>query len=424
MTTIPSVDLRNLIMISQVKRLPGYYKTLKTGRSPGQLVLQMTDACNGTCPQCKMRKSNPFKRSRLDFDEIRRIIDGAVASGVESLSFTGGEVFIYEDELYDHIAYAVKAGIPYVRTGTNGFMFTNSSRVTFEDEMKAMAEKIRKSGLRNLWISIDSADPDLHEEMRGLPGVIAGIEKALPYFHAEGVYPAANLGINRNAGGRNVIPRYVTDEGAYRHAWIQSFSDFYQRILDMGFSMTNCCYPMSIDPKELNAIYGANSPEPITSFSPLEKTLIFKALMDVIPPYRNQIRIFTPRVSLYALIKYYSGDPSQSYPCRGGIDYFFIPAGDGNTYPCGFRGDHNLGKFYSLDTQSLPNEAYCKKCDWECFRDPSELIGFLQEYYLKTPFSANDERPSKSSTYKKLWWEDLKYYQKCEFFDGRKPMPF
>ncbi|MBR9986665.1 MAG: hypothetical protein KFF68_12210, partial [Desulfosarcina sp.] len=33
------------------------------------------------------------------------------------------------------------------------------------------------------------------------PGVVAGIARALPIFHRAGIYPAVNLGINRNVGG-------------------------------------------------------------------------------------------------------------------------------------------------------------------------------------------------------------------------------
>lgn len=401
-----------------------YLKTLKTGRSPGQLIIQMTDACNGDCPQCNMRKTNSFKRNRLSYDVICKLIDGAVKNGVESLSFTGGEVFIYEDELYKHIRYAVDAGIPLVRTGTNGFMFMNSDRPTFGYDMKRMAERIRESGLRNFWISIDSAEDSLHEEMRDLPGVMAGIEKALPIFHSEGIYPAANLGINRNTGGRGLIPLRMENEEDFYEAWVKSFTAFYNRILDMGFTMTNCCYPMSIDPEELDAIYGANSPKSITSFTAEEKVVLFQALMDVIPDFRDKIRIFTPRVSLYALIKHYSGQKEMSYPCRGGIDYFFVPADGGDTFPCGFRGADNLGKFYDLDVKALPNQAFCKKCDWECFRDPSELIGYLREGYIDKSFLKDLEKNDRPEEYKKLWKEDIAYYIKCGFFDGREDKKF
>ena len=60
-------------------------------------------------------------------------------------------------------------------------------------------------------VSIDSADPKTHEEMRGLKGVIKGIEIALPILHKHGIYPVANLGINRNIAGLGKISPKITD---------------------------------------------------------------------------------------------------------------------------------------------------------------------------------------------------------------------
>jgi hypothetical protein len=107
------------------------------------------------------------------------------------------------------------------------------------------------------------------------------------------------------------------------------------------------------------------------------------------------------------------------YPCRGGIDFFFIDAKEGNTYPCGYRGNENLGKFWDLDVASLDTKTTCLQCDWECFRDPSELFGpilhgFTSPLELITKFRREKE-------YFRLWMEDVKYFRKCNFFDGRKP---
>jgi MoaA/NifB/PqqE/SkfB family radical SAM enzyme len=95
------------------------------------------------------------------------------------------------------LAFARDAGIEYTRTGTNGFMFMNSDSGDFEKRIAKIAEALAATKIRNFWISIDSADPALHEAMRGLPGVIKGIEKALPIFNQYGIYPSANLGISR-----------------------------------------------------------------------------------------------------------------------------------------------------------------------------------------------------------------------------------
>ena len=171
---------------------------LLKGRIPYQLVIQYTDRCNAQCPQCGMRASENYRRSTLSMDKVKRIIDYAATQGVKAISFTGGEPFLYFDEIVSLLKYAKEAGIKYTRTGTNGFMFTESDSVNYRSRITKIAESLADAGIYTLWISLDSAVPALHEAMRGLPGVVAGIEKALPIFHQHGIYPSANLGINRN----------------------------------------------------------------------------------------------------------------------------------------------------------------------------------------------------------------------------------
>ena len=96
---------------------------LLRGRVPGQLVIQLTDRCNAACPQCGMRATVRFDRSSLSMDEVRRMIDAAAEKGVQALSFTGGEPMLRFADLAELIRYAGAAGIPCIRTGTNGFFF-------------------------------------------------------------------------------------------------------------------------------------------------------------------------------------------------------------------------------------------------------------------------------------------------------------
>jgi MoaA/NifB/PqqE/SkfB family radical SAM enzyme len=302
-------------------------------------------------------------------------------------------------------------------------MFRDSESCDFEDKIHRLAEELSKTKLRNFWISIDSAEAETHEQMRGLKGVIKGIEKALPIFQLYDIYPSANLGINRNTGGLSKISMKMTDKEAFYGEFKEAFENFYKFVINLGFTMVNACYPMSMetsDDSHMKAVYGAVSSNSIISFTKEEKIQLFKAIMDTIPKFRSEIRIFTPLVSLYSLIKQYEGNENFSIPCRGGIDFFFIEAKNGNTYPCGYRGNESLGKFYDLDIKGINAKPFCKACDWECFRDPSELIGFFIHLF-KNPLSYMNNS-LKDSAYRTLWREDLNYYKMCDYFDGRKPI--
>jgi len=399
-------------------------------RCPGQLILQVTDRCNARCPQCGMRRDRRFPRSRLGSDDVKRMLDAAVERGIRVVSFTGGEPFLLLDELADWISYAGRAGMEYIRTGTNGFFFRDPDRADFLPRVERIVEILAATPLRNLWISLDSADPGVHEAMRGLPGVVRGIEKALPLFHRAGIYPAANLGINRNLGGGGEHRLPVLDPAGngtgtvrFEQACREGLSRFYEQVIRLGFTTVNLCYPMSIGEPEitdgLDPVYAASSVEAVVSFNRLEKAALFRTLLATLPDYRARVRIFTPRASLLALLRQHAQEAEAPYPCRGGIDFLFVRARDGRTFPCGYRGNEDMGPFLAGTLPRPADPAPCRRCDWECFRDPSELLGPLLQ-------AGSDplgllRRLGRDPAYFRLWQEDLRYYRACDFFDGRTP---
>ncbi len=395
---------------------------------PGQVVIQITDKCNATCPQCGMRISSDFERKTLDREDVFRIIDAAADRKVKAISFTGGEPLLRLDDLCDYMERAGERQIPFIRTGTNGFMFKGSDRPGFTDKITRLVEKLTRTSVRNFWISLDSCDPVIHEHMRGFEGIVAGIKKALPIFHAHGLYPSANLGINRNLGGaltRNLNPRDFSDPKRYEQAVYETyclgFSTFYQKAIDLGFTIVNACYPMSVDAddEDLDAVYAATCTEDIVRFTRNEKQMIFLALKHTIPRFRHKIRIFTPLASLIALVREYNGQVNMSFPCQGGLNYYFIDSRTGATFPCGYRGSENFGKFWKLNGKSKNLQPDCRLCDWECFRDPSELAGPILDLFAAPVHLVG--KAFKDPADLRTWGTDLLYYRACGYFNGRKP---
>ena len=402
-------------------------------RTPGQVIVQITERCNASCPQCGMNINNSDPRADLPLDRIKSIIDSAAVKGVQVISFTGGEPLLRLKELVDMINYAGAAGMKYIRTGTNGFFMARPDRPGFEKRVGRVAEALAATPLRNFWISLDSADPETHERMRGLPGLVKGLAKAMPIFHAHGIYPAANLGFNRNLSGPATaglkpdqalgLNRYLA---RFKRVFTEGLKVFYRRVLDLGFTMSSTCYPMSLDEScgrdGLEAVYGASSVDSVIRFNRLEKAAIFQVIMDVVPSFRPHLRIFSPLSSLLALKRQYRGleqGPVEARPCRGGLDNFFVNAKAGHAFPCGYRGGDDLGPFEDLDLDRLDRSAICRRCDWECFRDPSELFGplLLAARHPLATFS----KMAKDREYRRAWLADLSYYRACALFDGRRP---
>jgi MoaA/NifB/PqqE/SkfB family radical SAM enzyme len=376
-----------------------------------------------------MRREAEIERVKLPAETVRKALRDCAENGVEAVSFTGGEPFINIPEIISLLDYAGNLNIPYLRSGTNGYMFSSGGKAAGLDKLIHFVESLVKSPLRNFWISMDSADTETHERLRGLPGAIDGISKALPVFHARGLYPAVNLGLNRCIAGAMIPPLGEAgseDEEAFLENFRRGFGAFFTKAIDMGFTMANVCYPMSFESADLGTekpAYGAISDDIMVRFSRRELRLVFRALLETIPAFRKSLRIFTPLSTLYALSRENSRE--LLFPCLGGICYFYMDSRDGHIYPCGYRGNEDMGASV-VERRTAPGEQnsaglqpYCKKCHWECFMDPSQLFGILRymiRHPCKTWFGKTFDRRML-----RLWFADVKYYLACGLFDGRKP---
>lgn len=402
-------------MLSDLRALAG-------GRSPRQVVIQITDRCNAACPQCGMRGSEPYRRTSMSWQLGAAVVDRAADLGVSALSLTGGEPLLCLDDVRHLVRRATNAGIRYTRTGTNGFLFTGSGKAGFTARVASLAERLADCGLRNFWISVDSADPETHDALRGLPGVMSGVERALPLFHDVGPYPSANLGLNRMMGGRAAARLSDVGPDIFRAAVAESLAALLTRVIDLGFSMANVCYPMSVSSGQgvETSAYRATSDAGLVTFAPQEKVLLYSALRAVAGRYRARIRIFTPLCSLAALESEQAGGP-PGYACRGRLDYFFVDA-RGDAYPCGYRGGENLGPFVRFDPARLPAGQPCRACDWECFRDPSELLGPITGLSRAALLPVRGLRRRDERT--AVWLSDVRYAAACDLFDGRRPPDF
>ena len=393
-------------------------KILRHWGRPRQVVVQLTDRCNARCFQCGMSVDSGGVRGDLDREAAKRIIDHCAALGVSALSFTGGEPLLAGDQLCELLDYAGRAGIEYLRTGTNGYRFARPDAPDFSDRVTRLAAMLAATPVRNFWISLDSADAGVHEANRGFPGLMKGIAQALPVFHAHGLYPTANLALTRLMTGE--IPLEAADAAGFQEQAGQGLSRFFTTAAGLGFTMANCCYPMSDADaaKGTSAAYAATAADRRVSFADWEKRALFAALDAAVARHRGDLRIFTPRSAVAALIRRYQGVVKADRPCLGGVSFFYVDR-HGDCFPCGYRGRENLGPFWKLGRERLDGQAFCRACDWECFRDPTELLGPLGDLAAGLPGWRNLLGLGLRDL--GVWAADLRYFAACRQFDGRKP---
>jgi len=123
---------------------------------PGHPVWEVTAACNLRCIHCHATSGKPDPHE-LDTDEGKRLIDQiAELSEFRTLIYTGGEPLVRPD-IFTLLRHSQAAGFINI-IATNG---------TLIDE--EMAWKLKDHGVACHAISLDAADPDVHNFIRNNP---------------------------------------------------------------------------------------------------------------------------------------------------------------------------------------------------------------------------------------------------------------
>ena len=125
--------------------------------SPFLIVWNFTNACNLRCAHCYQRAGFPLS-TELSLQEKLDVVKQLDQAGVAAVAFSGGEPTIHP-----HFSEALKATADagmYTALATNGLALAE----------RGFAERLKKLGLRYVEVSVDSADPDKHDQFRGVRG--------------------------------------------------------------------------------------------------------------------------------------------------------------------------------------------------------------------------------------------------------------
>jgi MoaA/NifB/PqqE/SkfB family radical SAM enzyme len=125
-------------------------------RRPFSVLLQVTNRCNMSCRMCSFWSNPSCPEEELSLDEYRILERGLAQMGRFLVSIEGGEPFLRTD-LVDIVEVFAKRHVPVLYT--NGW---------FLDDSQARA--LFANGLSQAGVSIDHADPAVHDAWRGREG--------------------------------------------------------------------------------------------------------------------------------------------------------------------------------------------------------------------------------------------------------------
>lgn len=145
------------------------YRAIQNKNIPNLMSFAVNDVCDAVCQHCSFFTGVDEKsRAVLTLEQCRRVIKEGQQLGVSVINFVGGEPLLRDD-------------LPQIIAGVNKdqsttVLFTNGSRLA------ERAAELKKAGLDSVYISLDAAEADKHDEFRGKKGLfeqaIRGIERA------------------------------------------------------------------------------------------------------------------------------------------------------------------------------------------------------------------------------------------------------
>jgi MoaA/NifB/PqqE/SkfB family radical SAM enzyme len=137
-------------------------------------VLAVTYRCQARCTHCYAAGQGRDAGGELARGEWLSVLDRLRARGALQVFFTGGEPLLRQD-LPELVAHAHRIGL-LTRLSTNGYLLT-----------PGLIARLKLAGLNQCGVSIDDADPRVHDRLRGLPGAFARAVEALEHLRAQGI---------------------------------------------------------------------------------------------------------------------------------------------------------------------------------------------------------------------------------------------
>jgi radical SAM protein with 4Fe4S-binding SPASM domain len=123
---------------------------------PLQIDFELNFSCNLRCKMCSYPYENPKGRGGLfDFETYKEIIRDGVKKGMYSVNLNFINEPLLRKDLIHFITFAKEAGVLDIMLNTNGVLLTPE-----------YSEKLLKSGLTRLMISIDATTKETYDQIR------------------------------------------------------------------------------------------------------------------------------------------------------------------------------------------------------------------------------------------------------------------
>jgi MoaA/NifB/PqqE/SkfB family radical SAM enzyme len=211
--------------------------------------------------------------------------------------------------------------------------------------LSARLEKLATSGLKTVYVSIDSASISDHEANRGLKGLGRRIREATARMSDLGMLPLAQVTINR---------------------LISDYQALAPTLRDLGFAAVAFSYPQRAALGSTTLAWSSESD--LVSFSDDELAEAFEAASDL----RKEFPVNNPSASMEDMRRHLNGE-GEKFVCYGGFKSFYL---DWNydIWRCD-AWNKPMCSVWDFGNAPLIRDN-CTACIADCYRDSSVMLHF------------------------------------------------
>jgi len=174
---------------------------MSAANGPRIISWNITLRCPLKCAHCYVDAGEQEAEGVLSTEEAFGVIDQICETGKPVVVLSGGEPLL-RDDVYTLAGYGTQKGLRMVM-GTSGYLLDNNTAV-----------RLKESGIRAVAISLDSADPVLHDSFRGTPGVWKKAIQAIHNCQDAGIHVQINVTVmHSDAGDVDSVVEFGKDLG-------------------------------------------------------------------------------------------------------------------------------------------------------------------------------------------------------------------
>jgi MoaA/NifB/PqqE/SkfB family radical SAM enzyme len=300
---------------------------------PALCNIAITNSCNARCDFCNFANGR-IARQDLRWIDAKRL-DAALkilhSRGIRYISFFGGEPLLHPD-VTEMISTSVARGMGTALI-TNGWL------------LPGKLEELAAAGLKTVYISIDAATTEAHEENRGLKGLIERVRDAAARMPRLGITAIAQVAMSKLISDYHALGKFLRD---------------------LGFEAVAFSYPQRARLGSSSLAWSDTSK--LVNFADRELLTAFEAVDNL----RREFPVNNPQASIADVKHHLQGNP-EHFVCYAGYKSFYMDW-NFNMWRCD-AWHTPMCSVWDFDKAPFIRDG-CTACIADCYRDSSVMLHF------------------------------------------------